>query len=190
MLTASILIGAFSLFLNSILAAFGLVATSIEQMNQLRQSQQVVETMKDRNADKKHKSPRKFAQKAGKKLSTTAVAAATVGTVAVVGVTTFFLAEEYCDEKEELNEETNLLYGTNEAFNRKACLTAAEQDVKVVWDDVKEGATGAVKTAIDETSEYSSEKWAAVKEATAAALRKANESTGETWTDMKSWFGD
>jgi hypothetical protein len=47
------------LFFNTILAAFGLVTTSVEAMNDLRSSKKIAEQMKTQHKEKKGTLPRK-----------------------------------------------------------------------------------------------------------------------------------
>jgi mannitol-specific phosphotransferase system IIBC component len=81
--TVTVLSIVFSIFLNSILGLFGLVSTSLDTLNQLKDSQEIVETMKERNKSKKEKAPKRFARKASTRVAASAVAAATIGTAAV-----------------------------------------------------------------------------------------------------------
>ena len=67
-----------TLFLNTILGAFGLAATSIETLQNLKTSQQIVKRMKTRQAQKKLKVTKRFAKRPAKRIASAAVAAATV----------------------------------------------------------------------------------------------------------------
>lgn len=58
--TASVLMFVGTLFLNTLLGAFGLVTTSAKELSQLRESQQIVEKMKAEHKKKKVKTTKRF----------------------------------------------------------------------------------------------------------------------------------
>ena len=85
-LTAVTLAG--HLFLNPVLGMFGLAATSVETLTKLQASQKIVDTMKARHTGKQNRVTNRFVKRSGKRGASTALAAATVGTVAVAAVMT------------------------------------------------------------------------------------------------------
>ena len=97
-----------TLFLNTILGAFGLAATSIETLHNLKTSQQIVKRMKTRQAQKKLKVTKRFAKRPAKRIASAAAAAAaaTVGTIGVAVAATALEANDYCDEKRKLQEDS------------------------------------------------------------------------------------
>ena len=86
--TAGTLALAAHLFLNSLLGVFGLAATSVETLVQLKAFQRIVEAMKQRHTRKKNRIIKRFIKRSGRRVASTALAAITVGTVAVAGVMT------------------------------------------------------------------------------------------------------
>jgi len=92
-----------SLILNTILGAFGLTATSIETLQNLKTTQQDVERITKRQVQKKPKVTMRFAKHPAKSISSATVAAATVDTVGVAVAMTALVANDYCDEKYELH---------------------------------------------------------------------------------------
>ena len=148
-LSSTITIGAFiaSLFLNSLLATFGLVSTSIESMQQLQQSKKVVEQMKTRHKAKKKNFSKKFTKRAGAKLSSTATSAIPI--IGVVGAIVAIAALEtsyYCEDKQELQDDENLLFGTDKAIDKEQSLAEAQQDSKAMITEAK----GAVSESIND----------------------------------------
>lgn len=133
-----------SLFLNTILGSFGLVATSVETLRGLQASHQVVETMKARHQRKKLKAGKRFAKRAGRRVATAAVAAATIGTVAVTVTMAGMEVNDYCEERRALQEEANLLYGTDAAFDWGRCYEEGKEDAKTILADAKDAAVGKV----------------------------------------------
>ncbi|HKJ76118.1 MAG TPA: hypothetical protein VKA64_02855 [Gammaproteobacteria bacterium] len=126
-----------SLFLNTLLGSFGLVATSVETMRGLQASKQVVETLKDRHHRKRLKAGKRFAKRTTKRVASGAVAAATIGTVAVAITMTTMEVNDYCDEKRELQKEANILYGEDVAFDWEQCYEEGKEDAKMILADAK-----------------------------------------------------
>jgi len=134
-----------SLFLNSILATFGLVSTSIETLNKLHQSKQIVEQMKTRHTAKKKNFSKKFIQRAGAKISSTATSAIPiVGAVGAVIAVASIEVRYYCEDKQDLHEDENTLYGTQSAFDNEQCLQEAQDDSKQLIITAKESASKTI----------------------------------------------
>jgi len=144
--TATMVAGA--LFLSSILGAFGLVTTSADNLGRLLASQQVVDKIKARHQAKKSRVTRRFAKRTGKRVASSAVAAATIGTVAVVAVVAGLEVVDYCDQKEALNEEANILYDRDEAFDYQFCLEEGMEESRQI-----------IETAIDDSSTVVQDAW-------------------------------
>jgi len=151
-LSSTITICAFiaSLFLNTILASFGLVSTSIESLNSLHNSKKVVEQMKTRHKAKKKNFSKKFTKRAGAKLSSTATSAIPViGVIGAIVAVAGLEASYYCEDKKELQEDENVLFGTNELFDNDQCLAEAQQDSKEIVADAKEAVSQSLSDAWD-----------------------------------------
>lgn len=87
------------LFLNSLLAMFGLAVTSIHTLKNLHASQNVVNHMKQRHQVKKRHLTNAFTKRSAKKITSTALAAATIGTVAVAITMVSLEVSDYCEQK-------------------------------------------------------------------------------------------
>jgi len=143
-----------SLFLNSILAAFGLVTTSIESLQNLQQSKKVVEQMKSRHKAKKKNFSNKFTKRAGAKLSSTATSAVPiVGAIGAVIAVATLEASYYCEDKQELHDDENLLFGTDKPFDNGQCLAEAKQDSEQLITDAKQAVSQSFNDAWDSLSE-------------------------------------
>ena len=151
------------LFLNTILGMFGLAATSAGTLATLQASQRVVEKMKARHARKQTRITKRFVKRSGRRVASTALAAAIVGTVAVVAAMTTIEIANYCDEKRALQEEANLLYGANIEFDLEQCLDESEEDAKEIIAEATGVVTTKVSDAFDTTERYVKELWANIK---------------------------
>ena len=179
-----------SLFLNSILGVFGLAATSVGTLSSLQASQQIVEKMKQRHLHKKARVSQRFVKRSGKRVASAALAAATVGTVAVAVAMTSMEISDYCDEKETLQKDANLLYGTNEAFDLETCIEESQDEARAILSEATNTVTQTVGDAFDKTGEYSREAWANVKRTTGDALDSTSAALSDIWESAKSWFAD
>ena len=167
-----------TMFLNSILGAFGMVATSFESFQKLKASQGIVQELIQRHEKKKINVSKNIVKRAGKKISVTTVAAATIGTVAVAAIITGLEIEDYCNEKKELHEEGQILFETSNEFNYKVCLEEAKADSIEIYNQLKESSFTAVSGAFKDSSEYTSHKWSVlveeIKEKTSVALNASS----------------
>ena len=186
--TASALALAANLFLNSILGLFGLAATSVETLNDLRASQQVVQTMKKRHTQRKNRVLKRFARRSGKRVASTALAAATVGTVAVAAVMTTMAISDHCEEKRQLQEEENVLYGTHTAFDLDRCLDESAQDAEQILSAATDEVQTKVSGAFDATAKYSQGIWNDIKSTTNQALDYTDATFADLWKSATSWF--
>lgn len=176
-----------SLFMNSILGLFGLASTSIETLQELRASQQVVAKMKQHHKNKKLKASKTFTKRTTKRVASTALAAATIGTVAVAAVTTTLEVDDYCEDKKSLQEDANILYGTDTTFDLAQCIEEGKQDSKTIMAQVKNSSIEAVSSAFQVTTDYSYEKWALVKQASIRAIQSTGDTAEGLWDTVRSW---
>jgi len=179
-----------SLFLNSILGAFGLVTTSVEALNNLKSSQHIVEQMKTRQQVKKQKLTQKLAQRSTRRVASASLAAATIGTVAVAVTMAGFEIHDYCEDLESLHHDSNVLYGRQDKFNFQQCLEEGQEESKRILSEVKESASDSVIQALDSTLEYSAEKWLEIKASAEHALASSSAATSELWSSSKKWLLD
>jgi len=177
-----------SLFLNPILGAFGLVTTSAATLHSLRTSDKIVHQMKQRHKHKKTRIAKKMAKQSGKRVASAALAAATLGTVAVAITVASLEIADYCENKKELQEDYNILYDTNTVFDLNQCLDAGKKDSKAILDEVKNSTTAMLSDAMNVPAEYSSAKWHALKEASMQALNFTNSTAEALWHSATSWL--
>lgn len=177
---------AFTLFMNTILGAFGLVTTSLDTYNNMKDSQAVVERMRERHEVKKAEVSKNFVKKSSKKVASTVAAAATVGTVGVAMTAVTFEVSSYCDSQKSLNDDYNLLYGANEEFNFKKCLVSGKEEYVELVNEVKESAKQSLSEAVETSVEFSKEKWANLK----AQVTTTTEAGGEWWDFVRDSFSD
>ncbi|MGB5324464.1 MAG: hypothetical protein WBN40_03430 [Pseudomonadales bacterium] len=172
-----------SLFFNSILGVFGLAATSVTALQNLKNSQQVVDKMKARHAKRKHEVSKRHSKKAGKRIASTALAAATIGTLAVTATVVGLEVNDYCEERQALQEEENLLYGSDVAFDWDLCVQQGLEDSKSLWASIKEESAGSLAGMFEATREFSAERWARVQEAGEHTADFAAQVAGRFWRD-------
>ncbi|MES9902801.1 MAG: hypothetical protein ABW168_08970 [Sedimenticola sp.] len=173
-----------TVFLNSILGMFDLALTSAESVqtiNELKNSKQIVERMKTRNKDRKDAVPGKFLKRTGTKIASSAAAAATIGTAAVVVTVAAFEVESYCDDKKELHEDGNILNSTSDEFDYETCAKEATADTKRLMSSVKDSVTGSVADAWESTKDYTAESMTGVEESSSETWEKTKKS-------LKSWW--
>jgi len=186
--TVALLFFAASLFLSSILGVFGLATTSVDTLSKLQSSQKIVEKMKASHKVKKLDVTKNFAKRSSKKIASTALAAATIGTVAVVVTVASIEVADYCEDKKSLQEDFNILYEENHEFDFDQCLKEGKEESKIMLEEVKLSTAEAVTTAMDSTVEYSNEQWLAVKQASASAIKSTEIATSELWYSLKEWM--
>ena len=179
-----------SLFLNSILGMFGLAATTVESLNNLRASEQVLNKVKHRHAKKKTRVAKRLVKRSGKRVAATALAAATIGTVAVAVAMTSMEIADYCSEKKDLQEEANVLHGTNVEFDTEQCVEESKDDAEALLTEAKTAVTSSVSDAFESTAHYSKELWASAKTATGHAYDSTSFALGKMWDRTQLWLTD
>jgi hypothetical protein len=183
-ITASVLLFISTIFYQSILGLFGLTAASVTAIAELRQAKHVVEQLKKKHDVKKNAISSRYIKKAGKRAATSAITALTIGTAGVVTAVVSFEAINYCEERKELQEDENILNGSNQTFSIDQCFEEAKSDFKRIaqearadiskreplkdwagkWDKLKDSALSQVGAAKD----YVARKW----EETAQVIRE------------------
>lgn len=186
---AAIALGA-TLFLNSALGLFGLVSTSLVNLDNLRESKQIVNRIKQRHRVRKANVSRRFVKKSSRKAASTALAASTIGTVAVVLTVTSLEVMDYCDEKRELLEEENILFGTHRKFDYDSCLQEGREESKKIMESVRSDVSIAVKETWRDTKKYSNEKWDEIRRSTLDALDSTAASAGDLWDSLREWINN
>jgi len=164
-------------FLSSLLSLFGYAVLPIESLKSLTHSKKIVQKMQHRNKVKSANISKRFIKHSGKKVAVTAVSAATIGTVAVIGTLTYLEISQYCEDKQMLNEEANILFGTNKQFDMNACLEQGKQDsaqfANDAWQNIKE-TSFQVLDSIDQTSDE--------------LLDPSRKATTELFESIDDWF--
>ncbi|MCW8863516.1 MAG: hypothetical protein OQK09_00415 [Colwellia sp.] len=177
LLTGMIAFVAVKFFFTSIFALFGYAALPIEHLNKLTHSKQIMQKMQKRHKVKNANVSKRFVKRSGKKVAITAVSAATIGTVAVIGTLTYLEISQYCDEKRVLNEEANILFDTQQAFDMQACLEQGKQDsanfANEAWQSVKDSGSEVL-----EEIEKSSDE----------LLDPSRKATVELFESIDKWF--
>ena len=173
-----------SIFINSILGAFNLVAMPFEKFNQLQESHKVIDKVKKRHQEKKTNVSKKFVKRSSKKIASSAVSAATIGTAGVVITVAGLEAHSYCEDKKEIQEDGNLLYGTDIKFDFKQCLIGAKEESSEIIVSVRKAVPKIVDNAWEETKEISSETWESVKNTSTQAWTSALETSSDFWKSL------
>ena len=186
--TLAALTFASTFFLNTLLGTFGLAATSIDTLNNLKSSQIVIDKMKTRHHIKKQALTKKFAKRSSRRVASASLAAATIGTIAVAITMTGFEVHDYCEDKAALQDEQNILFGTTNEFDFEACINEGKIESKRILTDVKEAASEHVSKAIDSTAQYSHEKWHALKESNSNTFSSTDGAINELKESLKNWL--
>ena len=186
--TAGALALAANLFLNSILGILGLAATSVETLSRLQASQKIVDTMKARHIRKNNRVTKRFVKSSGKRVASTALAAATVGSVAVAAVMTSIEISDYCEQKKALQEDANVLYGTDVEFDLDRCLDESADDAKAIIAEATDTVATKVSDAFDPTADYSSIVWSDIKATAQKAIDYTDLTFTSLWYSVASWF--
>ncbi len=164
-------------FFTSIFSLFGYAALPIENLASLTHSKKIVQKMQNRHKTKSVNVSKRFIKRSGKKVAITAVSAATIGTVAVIGTLTYLEVSQYCDEKRVLNEDSNILFDTQETFDLQACLEQGKKDSALfaneAWQSVKSSGS-----EILESVEKSSDE----------LLDPSRKATVELFESMDKWY--
>ena len=188
----------FYLFLNSILGTFGLAATSIETLNNLQESEKILEVINTRHTTRKLNISKRFIKRSSKKVTASAVSAASIGTAAVVITVAGLEILDYCDEKKELHDEDNILFKRDDVFDYYECLNQAQEDSTEIIASVKDAVPKMVSEAWESTKNISESTWQTIKETSMSAWMSTkdassnawdvtSETTQEVWSSLLGW---
>jgi len=175
-----------TLFLNTILGTFGLVTTSVDTLNKLKQV--VMDKMKTRHQAKRLTATKKLAKRSSRRVASASLAAATIGTVAVAITMTGFEIHDYCEDQASLQIDNNILYGTTDEFNLDACLEQGKEESKRILTEVKQSASESVNNAIDSAAQYSNEQWLVLAESNADAVESTSQTIDELKALVRQWL--
>ncbi len=188
--TISVVTFAGSLFLNTILGAFGYTAVAVNTLQKLTATSQVMKTIKTRHKDKKLKKSKRFVKRASRKVATTTAAAATIGTIAVAVTMVSLEVADYCEDKKELQEDENIIFGTNKKFEFQQCIDEAEEDSKTILDEVKNDAIKMGSKAFEATKAFGAKQLKSASDYTLRVFEFYDNATDNLWDDASSlWNG-
>jgi vacuolar-type H+-ATPase subunit H len=177
-----------TLFLNTILGTFGLVTTSVNNLSKLKSSQIVMDKMKSRHQVKKLNVTKKLAKRSSRRVASASLAAATIGTLAVAVTITGFEIIDYCEDRESLHIDSNILYGTTDEFDFEACIEEGKSESKRIITDVKQSSNQLLNEAMNSAVRYSNEQWQTLKEAHQDTLLSANQTLETLKADIMKWL--
>ncbi len=164
-------------FFANVLALFGYAAMPLTELAHLTQAKQIVHKMQKRHKSKSANVSKRFIKRSGKKVAVTAVSAATIGTVAVIGTLTYLEISHFCEEKRTLNDDANILFGENDSFDMQACLSQGKHDsanfANEAWQQVKNS---------------SQEIYSSIEQSTDELLDPSRKATVELFESMDRWF--
>lgn len=173
-----------SLFTNTILGAFGLVSTSLETLITLQDSHQKIGEVKKRHQSKQNNASKKFIKRSSQKIASSAVSAATIGTAAVVITVAGLEVHYYCEDKKELQEDENLLFGRDIQFDYKNCMRDAKKDSDEIILSVKKAVPEAVDNAWEQTKDFSNETLESTKKMSADAWISTLNASSDLWESL------
>lgn len=172
---------ALKFFFSSLLGLFGYAAIPVENLAQLNQSKKIVQKMQNRHKTKSANVSKRFIKRSGKKVAITAVSAATIGTVAVIGTLTYLEVSQFCDEKRVLNDDANILFNTDEVFDMQACLEQGKQDsvqfANEAWQGVKDSSSVVLDDVLKSIEKSSDE-----------LLDPSRKATAELFESIDKWY--
>jgi len=164
-------------FFSSLLGLFGYSALPLESLAKLNHSKEIVKKMKTRHKSKSANVSKRFIKRSGKKVAITAVSAATIGTVAVIGTLTYLEISQYCDDKKILNEDENILFDTDKQFDMEECLEQGKKDsasfANEAWKNIKQS---------------SDEVFDDIEKSTDELLDPSRRATVELFESIDQWF--
>jgi len=175
-----------ALLWNSVLNSFGFEVIPLGRLHALHASQRKVDQMKEHHKNKRLKTTKKLTERSTKRVASTALASATIGTTAVVGTVIAFEIDAYCAEKKSLQDEANILDGTDIPFDFRQCATEAEQDTHVILTELKNSTNEKISNAINVATDYSAAKWSSVKEVTIHAMQSTGNASTMIWDKINS----
>lgn len=171
--TTAVLSFCFYLFITPLLGLFNLTTVSIGKLQQLEASQAIFSRLKEQHGIKKKAARKKYITKLGKKLGSSSIAAATIGTVAVATTTVYFASIDYCEQQEEILAFDNVVESENIVFDHDRCLDLAKADAVELISDIKPPTMNDIIEIKDKLN--------AVSQNNLEALSKKNEQLG-------NWF--
>jgi len=176
------------LFFASILSGFGYAITTVDNLNSLYESRQIMKNIKKHHKAKKVKASKTFVKRSGRKIAASAVAASTVGTIAVIGTVATLEISDYCNEKEDFINEENILYGKDQKFDYGVCFQEAKLDLEASLEEVKHKVSQSSSDMLKGAKTYSDETWSDINNYIKQAYMSGNEYSFELGGALYDWI--
>lgn len=195
-----------SIFLNTILGLFNLAAISLESLtkfhglqhtnkelnskntkltNSNKMQTKKINTIKKRHKAKSLNTSKRFAVRSGKKIASSAIAAGTIGTAGVILIVAGLEVSDYCEDKEELLNDKNILFDTNEKFDSGTCLKEAKRDSEEIIISVKKSSSELVENSWEDTKNFTTYQWQEVTKKSDKALQEIKGFSKEQWQNIE-----
>ena len=171
-----------TLFIDSMLAGFNLVAIPIEQYNNFQNSKVILDKIKKRHQIKKHNVSEKFIKKSGTKIAVSAASAAALGTVGAVTLIFTLEANEYCNQKGELINESNMLFNEDREFSNSQCFIEAKNDSKELRDQILASISDNATELWVDAQDISISVWKGTKGRSISAWKGTKRLGSNAWT--------
>lgn len=110
-----------------------------------------------------------------------------MGTVAVAVTMISLEVADYCEEKQQLQEDANILYGTQTEFDLQQCIEGGKEDSRRLFNQPKNSSVKAVRNVFTSKADFSADRWAAIKEANIQALQTTGKAASSVWDAAISW---
>lgn len=144
-----------------------------------------IDTIKKRHKIKDLNSSKRFAERSGKKITSSAIAAGTIGTAGVIFTVAGLEVYDYCEDKQELLKDENILFDTSKKFDYETCLDEATKDSEKIITLIKESSSEAIKSSWNGTKDFSQEQWKIVKKESDDIWQKTNNFNKKQWRNIE-----
>ena len=98
------------------------------------------------------------------------------------------ITSAYCDQKRTLQEDANVLYGTDVTFDLEQCLNESADDAKAIIDEATDTLSTKVSDSFNATANYGSRVWSDIKAAARKAVDYTDSNFTNLWISATSWF--
>jgi len=166
-LTLATVFVAFQYFMGAILGTFGLAATTVGQLQNLRQSQQVVEKLKNKNATRKNTAGKRFKRRVTRRAGASA-AAAVVPVVGIAAVAAYVTGEEvrqHCDDLADIQDTENIINSTDIDFSFDDCTDQLKTEAEAASKQAVADAKRKLKDLPEKSSEAGAQLWETIRDA-------------------------
>lgn len=182
-LTLSIITATVAFAGQAILGLAGFTVVTVDKLHKLTAASQVLDKVKVHHSKRKLRTSKRFVKKASRKVASTAVAAATIGTVAVAATMIGLEVADYCEQQQEINELDNVLNGTNQAFDFNQCVDEASENTQLIFEEVKQAAIAAGSNAFESIKSVASDYLASARSYAVDVFEFYDRVTENIWND-------